>query len=72
MLMGLPVPDEDGVRDHLLRVDRIGTSLNKICTDGNITIKDIKVAALTASLPSTFSLLTSHFERQLNVRYKEV
>ena len=34
MLMGLPIPDKDGVHDHLLRIDSIGTSLDKICTEG--------------------------------------
>lgn len=71
-LMGLPVPDEDGIKDHLLLIDNIGTSLSKICVDGRITIEDIKVAALTSSLPSSFNSVTSHFERQSEVTYKSV
>lgn len=70
--MGLSTPDDDGVRDHLLLIDNIGSSLNKICVDGKISIEDIKKAALTSSLPSSFTSVTSHFERQATVSYKAV
>lgn len=72
MLMGLPTPDDDGIKDHLMQIDTIGTSLNNICVYGKISIDDIKVAALTASLPATFHSVTPHFERQSEVRYKEM
>lgn len=71
MLMALSTPEKDGIKDHLMQIDTIRTSLNKICVDGKISIDDIEVAALTASLPSTFSLVTSHFKRKSEVRYKE-
>lgn len=72
MLMALSTPDEEGFKDQLMKIETISTSLNKICVDGKISINKIKVAALTASLPSMFNSVTSHFERQAEVRYKEV
>lgn len=68
MLMALPTPDKEGIKDHLIQIDSIGTSLNKICVDGMIIIEDVKVAALTASLPSIFHNITPHFEQQSSVR----
>lgn len=69
-LMCLSVPDEDRVKDHLLLIDNIGSSLRMICIDGKISIKDIKIAALTSSLPSSFNSVLSHIERLPEVNYK--
>lgn len=70
--MGLAVPDNEGIKDHLLLIDNIGSSLNKICIDGKISIEDIKIAALTSSLPSSCNSVISDFERQTEVNYKSV
>lgn len=67
ILMAMPTPDKEGIRDHLMQIENIGTSLNKICVDGKISIKDIKVAALTASLPSIFHSVVSHKKQQTAV-----
>lgn len=70
--MGLSVPDEDSVKDHLLLLDNIGSSLSKISVDGKISIEDIKIAALISSLPPSFNSVLSHFERLPEVNYKSV
>lgn len=71
-LMGLAVADEDGIKDYLLLINDIGSSLNKICIYGKISIEDIKITALTSSLPSLFNSVISHFKRQPEVNYKAV
>lgn len=71
-LMGLPTPGDDGIHDHLLLINNIGSSLKKICIDGKISIEDVKITALISSLPSSSTSVTSHFERQTTVSYKAV
>lgn len=68
-LMALQVSDDDDIIDHLLNISKLGTRLRKMCRDGKISVDDIKVAALTSSLPSSFAGVTSRYESQDQVTY---
>lgn len=71
-LMGLRIGEEDDIIDHLLNISKLGTRLRKMCKDSKISVDDIEVAALTSSLPSSFSGVTSRYETQDTVSYKSI
>lgn len=58
-LMGLHVGEDNNTINHLLNISKLGTILRKMCRDGKILVDDIEVAALTSSLPTSFSGVTS-------------
>lgn len=71
-LMNLPVASDDGIKEHLMQINSIGTSLHKLSNNGMIAVEDIKVAALLSLLPSEYNSTTAPFERMTDVRYKSV
>lgn len=71
-LMGSRVEDEsDAIIQHLISVSKTAGRLRKLCVDGMISIDDLEIASLTASLPSSFAAVLGPFERQELSRPKD-
>lgn len=65
--MSLLIPDVDGINNNLSHVESIGAPLTKLCPEGKISIEEIKIAALTSSLPQDLTSTTAHFEQRKDV-----
>lgn len=70
--MSLPIPDIDGINNHLSHIKSIGDPITKLCPEGKISIEDIQIAALTSSLPQDLASTTAPFEQKKDVQFKEV
>lgn len=63
--------DFDAITNHLLKVQKVGGRLQKLCKDGKISVDDLEIASLTTSLPSSYSSVTAPFERMEHSSPKE-
>lgn len=71
-LMSMSVTNEDDISSHIIEIGSLGTRLRKLCVNGMISIKDVQTASLIASLPDSFSSVTSPFEQRENAEFEEV
>lgn len=62
----------DSILEHLSEMSKVAGRLRKLCKYGKISVDNLEVASLTASLPSTYSTVTSSFKRQDSVNAKAV
>lgn len=66
------VADEsEAITKHLPEMSRVARQLRKLWPNGTIKIYDLEIASLTLSLPCSFSLVLSPFERQDSARPKD-
>lgn len=71
-LMTSQVADEsEAITKHLPEMSRVARQLRKLWPNGTIKIYDLEIASLTLSLPCSFSLVLSPFERQDSARPKD-
>lgn len=70
--MGSRVEDDpEAINQHLIDMSKTAGRLRKLCPDGKISIDDLEIASLTASLPQSFSVVISPFERHDHARPKD-
>lgn len=71
-MMTCQLADEsEAITEHLIEMSRVAGRLRKLCPRGMISIDDLEIASMTASLPSSFSVVLSPFERQEDARPKD-
>lgn len=70
--MFMSVSNDDEISAHIIEIGAVGARLKKLCQNGMILVEDIQTASLIASLPETFSSVTSPFEQREDARFDEV
>lgn len=71
-LMAMSVTDDDDISSHILEIGALGSRLRKLCKNGLISIEDIQTASLIASLPESFTSVTSPFEQHEDAKFEDV
>lgn len=56
------VNEPEVITGHLIKMSRIAVQLRKLCPNGTISIDDLGIESMTASLPSSFSMVLSQFK----------
>lgn len=70
--MSMSVIEEKAVSAHIIEIGSVAAKLRKLCKNGSISIKDIQTASLIASLPESFTSVTSPFEQREDVQFDEL
>lgn len=71
-LMTSQVADNhEAITKHLIEMSRVAGRLRKLCPQGTISIDDLEIASMTASLPSSLSVVLSPFKHQDEARPKD-
>lgn len=71
-LMSMSVADDEDISAHIIEIGSVGAKLRKLCKNGSISIEDIQTASLIASLPESFTSVTSPFEQREDVNFDEL
>lgn len=71
-LMAMSVTDDNDISSHIIKIGSLGSRLCKLCKNGMISIKDVQTASLIASLPESFTSVTSPFEQHEDAKFKDV
>lgn len=70
--MAMSVTDDDDISSHIIEIGTLGSRLRKLCKNGMISIEDVRTASLTASLPKSFTSVTSPFEQREDAKLEDV
>lgn len=68
----MSVSDDEDISSHIIDIGTVGAQLQKLCRNGIFSINNIKTASLVASLPKTFTAVTSPFKQCEDVSLSEV
>lgn len=71
-LISMSVIDDEEVSAHIIEISLVGAKLRKLCKNGSISIEDVKTASIIASLPESFTSVTSPFEQREDVQFDEL
>lgn len=71
-LMAMSVTDDDDISSHIIEIETLGSQLLKLCKNGLIAIEDIQTASLIASLPESFTSVTSPFKQREDAKFEDV
>lgn len=71
-LMAMSVSEDNNISSHIIKIGAVGSWLCKLCKNGMILIEDVQTASLIASLPETFTSVTSPFKQREDTRFKYV
>lgn len=70
--MAMSVTDNNDVSSHIIEIGTLGSRLRKLCKNGTIAIEDIQTVSLIASLPESFTSVTSPFKNCEDARFDDV
>lgn len=68
----MSVSENDKILSPIIEIGTIGARLRRLCKNGMILIDDIETASLIASLPESFTAVTSPFEQKEDVTFSDV
>lgn len=71
-LMSMSVSNNEDISSHIIEIGTVGACLCKRCKNGLILVDDTEKASLIASLPESFTAVTSPFEKREDVSFSEV
>lgn len=70
--MAMSVTDDEDILSHIIRLERWDLDYENFAKNGMISIEDIQTASLIASLPESFTSVTSPFEQHEDTKFKDV
>lgn len=68
----MSVTNDDDISSHIIKIRTLGSRLRKLFKNGLIAIEDIQTASLIASLPESFTSVTSPFEQREDAKFEDV